>query len=75
MSTGFYLHIFVVFCTDFAELKGGAHLAVQFVLFLEEKVGGGNVVNSRMCLLSNSYQTTTLKFTRKHRFSGQTGTF
>ena len=28
------LHVFVVFCADLAQLKGGAHLAVELVLLL-----------------------------------------
>jgi len=35
VPAGLDLHIFVVLCTDLAELKSGAHLTVQLVLLLQ----------------------------------------
>lgn len=36
MTTRFDSNIFVVFCTDFTQLKGGSHFAVQLVLLLRD---------------------------------------
>lgn len=38
MATWFNLHILVVFSTYFTQLERGAHLTVQFILFLGEKM-------------------------------------
>lgn len=40
MPTRLNLDIFVVLCTDLAELEGGAHFTVQFILFLEHREEG-----------------------------------
>lgn len=37
VAARFNLHVLVVFSTDFAQLERGAHLAVQFILFLGER--------------------------------------
>lgn len=34
VTTGFDLHVFVIFSTDLTKLKGGAHFTVQLILLL-----------------------------------------
>ena len=34
MTTGFDLHVFVIFSTDLTKLKSGAHFTVQLILLL-----------------------------------------
>ena len=34
------LDIFVILCTDLAELKSGAHFTIQFILLLEHREEG-----------------------------------
>lgn len=33
------LHVFIILCANFAQLKSGAHLTVQLVLLLRRKRG------------------------------------
>lgn len=44
MTTGFNSDVFVILCTDLAQLKGATNLAVEFVLFLWRAVVIGHII-------------------------------